>query len=891
MRVDVRSVDGDAIRGALVELLRDDIGPSTKTGRSGTAKLRRLAVGPWTVRVQAPGHAREVREVSLEEDDTVVEIALSPGARIDGTLADEAGRPVASARVIGRPEVDLDSVWEVQSDPEGRFVLDTIPPGSWVVDVQASGFASAQRKVEVTIEEPQAIQVRLASAATLAGRVYGPSGAPLKGASVSVIGSRVWPARVVEANHEGRFIWEGIPPGIYEVRARQGSLISPLLEGLLLEPGETRVLSFRLTPGRSLKGRVIDAQSSQAIGNATISIGEGPIGLLSRSTQTDRDGRFVFYGVPNTELRVSVSSQGYVATPPRLYLPEETGILIALSKAASAVGRVVDEQGRGIAGARVAAVSVGTDPSPRPVLSADSLGVTGGAVPPISAALSGTPASASAMAETRSSRDGTFRLQGLRPGRFRLVASHSTYASGHSQALRLRGGAERAGIRLVLMRGGAIEGRVVDARGYGVASASIELRGDGDPLPRTVMSASDGTFEFQGVRGNVVVTARTSNQLATRKRVRIAEGDRVAVTLQLSASVSELRGRAVDDGGFPVERAQVTLISLRAGTKLRRTTFSDADGTFIFSGLPDPPYQLKAIHSEYSEAQVDRVSTTEAEVQVVLVQGISLQGRVVDDWTDEGVGGADLTLSGPGRFEATTDDDGGFSFRNVSVGAYTLQVRHPDYDVHEVPVAVEASRYSPQAASIDSIRLPPTGRIEGEVLDSEGEPVGGSEVAWGIKPMWSRKAKTDAQGKFVLRGVPPGQHPVTARHPNAGQVQSDRLVSVRPQDLTPGVYLRLPRSQTAEPLTDADERTGVAIELRQVEGEVQVARVLADSRAAGLLRQGDVLILIDDVPITSLGEAESLLAGVAGDEVVIVLNRDGRERTVVVQRERFSPVN
>ena len=268
-----------------------------------------------------------------------------------------------------------------------------------------------------------------------------------------------------------------------------------------------------------------------------------------------------------------------------------------------------------------------------------------------------------------------------------------------------------------------------------------------------------------------------------------------------------------------------------------------------------------------------------------------LQGRVVDDWTDEGVGGADLTLSGPGRFEATTDDDGGFSFRNVSVGAYTLQVRHPDYDVHEVPVAVEASRYSPQAASIDSIRLPPTGRIEGEVLDSEGEPVGGSEVAWGIKPMWSRKAKTDAQGKFVLRGVPPGQHPVTARHPNAGQVQSDRLVSVRPQDLTPGVYLRLPRSQTAEPLTDADERTGVAIELRQVEGEVQVARVLADSRAAGLLRQGDVLILIDDVPITSLGEAESLLAGVAGDEVVIVLNRDGRERTVVVQRERFSPVN
>ena len=94
------------------------------------------------------------------------------------------------------------------------------------------------------------------------------------------------------------------------------------------------------------------------------------------------------------------------------------------------------------------------------------------------------------------------------------------------------------------------------------------------------------------------------------------------------------------------------------------------------------------------------------------------------------------------------------------------------------------------------VRLQPGGMIEGEVVDVYGASVAGAEVAWGDPPRWARAARTDAKGRFELRGVPEGSIWVTARHEIGGEASTDGPVEVRRLQTSPGVFVRLPDPAT-----------------------------------------------------------------------------------------------
>jgi hypothetical protein len=60
-------------------------------------------------------------------------------------------------------------------------------------------------------------------------------------------------------------------------------------------------------------------------------------------------------------------------------------------------------------------------------------------------------------------------------------------------------------------------------------------------------------------------------------------------------------------------------------------------------------------------------------------------------------------------------------------------------------------------------RLGPGRTIRGHVVDSSGKPVGGAIVAlagWGGPPTLNWQAWTDAEGRFVWDGAPPGRFTV-----------------------------------------------------------------------------------------------------------------------------------
>jgi hypothetical protein len=629
----------------------------------------------------------------------------------------------------------------------------------------------------------------LVGEATLDGRVFDRRGRPVKGASVSLAGSGLWPARTIGTDAEGRFHWSGIPAGIYELRASRDRLVAPPLQGLILDPGDRRAFAFQLEPGWTLAGRIVDEQTGQAIPAAKMTLVSGLLGLLARQVESDERGRFELRGIVGNEHSLYVEALGHVAAGPLRYREEDSPVLVRLQPAATIEGRVVDERGRPIEGAAVGAL--GEEPASRSYApEGTGLGVTSGPVPPISAA-GANPQALAGQAVTRG--DGTFSLRGLRAGVYSLAIRHEDYAPAQAGSFRVTAGMARTVSDVAMQRGAELAGRVVDARGNGLEAIPVELRAHDQRVPRLALSAADGSFSFRGVRGEVSVTALPYELPPARETIRVTDEALVSVELELASELYTLRGRVVDEWGFGVSGALLTVSSNNPRTPTRRSTKSDPDGSFSVPALPEPPFSLRVEHPSFGPAHLDEIDRLD-DVRVVMSAGVTLLGQVLDDWSGEGLPNAEIDLRGPVQTDAKTRPDGTFVIEQVPTGTYQVSFTHPEFEAQNRRIVVERPRYVDRPQTLETIRLEPGGTITGEILDRYNQVVARAEVTWGEPPRWDRAVWTDARGQFRLRGVPAGSIWLTARHPMAGEGSSPEAVTVRPRETSSGVYVRLPDS-------------------------------------------------------------------------------------------------
>jgi hypothetical protein len=350
-----------------------------------------------------------------------------------------------------------------------------------------------------------------------------------------------------------------------------------------------------------------------------------------------------------------------------------------------------------------------------------------------------------------------------------------------------------AGLRIAMESGAELIGRVVDERGFGLEAIPVELRALGERSPRMTVSSDDGSFAFQGVRGEVEVVALPYDLPAARKTVTVESGSRLVLELALSTALNTLRGQVVDDRGFGVSGALLTVTSADPSKVIRRSAKSDGDGTFSVPALPDPPYLISVEHPAYSTARIGRVEKLD-ELRIELVAGVTLIGEVLDDWTGDGLPGAQIRLEGEHDAKTRTRSDGTFVFRQLQTGTYDVSLTHPDYETQTRRVVLEPPRYVDRPQELETVRLEPGGVVEGEVFDASSDPVADADVAWGDPPRWDRAARTDAAGRFRLRGVSAGTQWITARHPKAGEDSTLEPILVRPLETSPGALVRLPGS-------------------------------------------------------------------------------------------------
>ena len=439
-------------------------------------------------------------------------------------------------------------------------------------------------------------------------------------------------------------------------------------------------------------------------------------------------------------------------------------------------------------------------------------------------------------------------------------------------------------VRVVLSRAGTLEGRVVDARGFPIASATIEIVGtdfsggpiDDDPrrsdfrenefhatlapaqllpagelgvvpgpvppIPRGPIaftgfgapetrsppsepwvSASDGTFRATpATPGRVRALVRHPEYVeAWSDLVTIPAGGSAHVEIVLHAG-GTLEGRVVDAQGQPVAGARVELAAIH-GT-LQRDTKTATDGTFAFASTPRE-ISLDVYDSDEDASPRLRTSTT-----------------VADGERKE------ITLTLPAARDAVhvrVRDDRGYAVASAEIDVASLDASSPlratvfsdsageaqIENARGLPIRVDVSApgHAPRSQTLDAapadldVSLVPGASASVLVRDSRGNPVAGADVVFYMNSS-VRHLRTDAQGAASISDVAPGEARVVARA--QGFATTERSVDVASSDRGQSIAFEL-------------EAEGVVTgEVRDARGDPVAGARVAKDRVPVFLAQG-----------------------------------------------------
>jgi RNA polymerase sigma factor (sigma-70 family) len=341
-----------------------------------------------------------------------------------------------------------------------------------------------------------------------------------------------------------------------------------------------------------------------------------------------------------------------------------------------------------------------------------------------------------------------------------------------------------ATIHLVTLTPGiALRGQVIGPRGDPITGA--RLRQDEIRFGLETKTGLDGRFEFPHVKpGHYTLTVRAEG-FAQLEKTLLAETNGPEVTLQLAAEElgvpQKLRpihlvGTVVDaESNEPVARFRVLLNERRgvADRLLGEAMNGKFDWTTEIRYVQEFALAVEADGYGPQESDVRQLGDLEQKFEFRLQRGSDLNGVVLQP-DGQPAANASVGLAADGKYglqlteggklmnyghhvnRTTTDEHGRFSLRTM-VGAERLLVAHPS-GCAVLPAGNVTNIFIPLQA---------WGQIEG-LLRVGSQPAANQpvNVGFGAVPGGDRSlsfdynAKTDAEGRFHFRYVPPGVHRV-----------------------------------------------------------------------------------------------------------------------------------
>jgi Carboxypeptidase regulatory-like domain len=248
---------------------------------------------------------------------------------------------------------------------------------------------------------------------------------------------------------------------------------------------------------------------------------------------------------------------------------------------------------------------------------------------------------------SRTGPDGRWRTDSVPPGaddvKLRLI--HPDFVSDAAPTLgwparspRLAALREQSD-RQALLRGLALEGRVIDEQERPIAGARI------DDSTRALGSSqfawchpadAEGRFHFHLPRGKSFLLTAAAEGYARGSQAVSPDPDQPAITFQLVRG-KRLRGRVVDPSGHPIEAAQVFAVMESPIKPLSFQAWTDEHGRFEWGDAPAEAVEFRIAAEGYIEDKVHQLTAGDAVAEVTLRPAVDVRIAAIDAQTREAI--------------------------------------------------------------------------------------------------------------------------------------------------------------------------------------------------------------------------------------------------------------
>ena len=580
--------------------------------------------------------------------------------------------------------------------------------------------------------------------------------------------------QVVEttADAQGVYRFEGLPAGSYLVAAQAAdSLRTPIPEVEHL--GETvTTRDVQLLPSATLEGVVV-GETGDAIegaqvrlagkllpennGGAERSISREELYLyllnpVAARTISREDGTFTVRTLPELDYVVFVASAPWATVEMEHALPAVQPLIVTLLTGGALEVTVTDEGGTPLEGVEVSAHDRGA----------------GSGAGFLRAPLTAT-----------TDKTGFARIDGLAEIAYRLTVEAPGWQTKQITDITVEGATVRA-VDVELIPGSTITGIVRDDAGAPLAGAEVRAvplanRAQARWGPRaTVETDAEGQFTIDTLGDqDYTVRARLDGWLEAEEDATPDAGVPVELALERGPQV---RGRIVDQAGAPLPRAQV---EVPQGWRGAKTVSLDADGRFEFYSSDDDGFILRVRGRGYSEASVDVPEEGGDLGEIVLEEGVRIEGFVTTP-DGEPLVGARVLAS---REDTTQTQRWRVARRNLTAfsdaeGRFSIEVDAPNalYTVSaSVPQLLGSEPVEVALAGVAFTDLHLVVRwgasLTGQVTGPTNVPVDGAVVELraqdGRRTRRQASVRTSGGGEYVLAGLEAGTYQIrvsAARH-------------------------------------------------------------------------------------------------------------------------------
>ncbi len=745
------------------------------TDREGRASLPWFKLyGPPTVEALSP---RFLGQKAMGKPDEAITLRLIPGRSgwIEARSVDGKPVPGALARWNGWPVGIM--------GPDGRLEI-AVPEGESALTLESrEGWGARVARTE----GKEILPVRLEPPRRIAGRVVDSlSRKPVAGAVAWSGFPRVAPA--VRTDAEGAFSLD-VPADEGWLEAGAAGFL-PGERQLARKGAQPAVLA--LAPSATLSGTVVD-KSGRPVEGVRITLGyiKGTQGLQATAL-SHGDGKFRFPQLPpGGTFELTAVRTGFARTKAtgRTAPAGQPSPLtrIVMEDGQTVFGRVVDLDGRPIAGATVKLLGDREESF-----------------------------------EAVSDAEGRFEFRHLSPGRTSVQATHPEYAPAFLNRVEIPSGTPRVDLgTLRLPPGEFIEGRVTDSRGAPIKGAAVWVHpGEGrNPSmfwdlenPEPLWTAPDGTFRAGNLEGGQRVHVRVEHigyVAASVPGVEAPTQEPLRIELKAARSLS---GRVTGPEGEPVADAFLNWFQSEGGGGYSSISLgtSDAEGRFRITGFPPGPLSLAVSAEGHVPRRIEGIQIPAdrepEDLQITLQRAIILEVRVLDA-EGEPVSGVRVFAE---SLEPDTPEDRTLFFlhfarrdsdRTDVAGRCRLTVPKPgSYRVSaskQGPPVVTQVVIRPGSNALE-IRLPSGAEVLGRVVDEKGAAVPRVSVRLQQTEELQQRAWTGPDGTFVFSGIPDGDYRLTAFQEGLTSEELAVTVAGRP---VRGIELRLDRQLPGAALT------------------------------------------------------------------------------------------